>query len=417
MMPAPMDRRRFPTVWAEIDLHALGRNLMTLRRRLPVGVAVYGVVKADAYGHGAAVVARTLQHYGIDGLVVADLEEGTALRRVGIERPILVLDPPLPQQAPALAAQGLTATVTSRAEAECLAMAATRAAAAAVPVHVRVDTGFGGFGAPPASLLGLLAAIERMPALRLAGLYTHLSGSYRSEAAGGAAGGLEELERFGRAVAQANAAGLTPPLVHALSSPALDSPALTTATQRIGCTLVRCGSLLYGVRMVPGATPFPYAPLMQVKARIVRLATLEPGDLVSYAAEAAVTRRTRVALVPFGFSDGHHLQRMTGGTVLVRGRVAPILGTAFMSGLLADVSDIPDVRPGDEVVLVGAQDGAVLSVETVAERSGLRPSAISLLGPRVVRHYRTVPGGPTEPDESGEEPGDEADRADAEALA
>ncbi|MCW2238956.1 alanine racemase [Azospirillum canadense] len=196
MTRASLDRRRFPTVWADIDLHALGRNLTTLRRYLPVGMAVYGVVKADAYGHGAPAVARALQHAGVDGLVVADLEEGTALRRVGIERPVLVLDPPLPQQATALAAQGLAATVTSVVEAEQLARAAVRTdTAAPVPVHVRADTGFGGLNAPPGSLLDLLAAIARTPALRLAGLYTHLSGH-------GSMAGLKELERFGMLVAQ-----------------------------------------------------------------------------------------------------------------------------------------------------------------------------------------------------------------------
>lgn len=392
-----MDRRRLPTAWAEVDLHALGRNLMALRRRLPVGMAVYGVVKADAYGHGAAVIARSLQHYGVDGLVVADLEEGTALRRIGIERPILVLDPPLPQQAATMASHGLTATVTSLAEAQCLAMAASRAGETVpVPVHVRVDTGFAGFGAPAASLVDLLDAIDRMPGLRLAGLYTHLSGSYRT----GDTAGLKELERFGEAVARANAAGLTPPLVHALSSPAIDSPALFTSALRIGCTLVRCGALLYGIRMVPGETAFPFTPLMEVKARVMRVSTLGPGSLLGYGATGVVRRRMQVAMVSFGFSDGHHLHRLSGGHLLIRGQAAPIVGSTFMSGLLANVSRIPDVQPGDEAVLIGRQGDLCIAAEGVAAQCGLRPSAIPLLGPRVVRHYRTTPGGPAEPEET-----------------
>ncbi|MBP2292934.1 alanine racemase [Azospirillum rugosum] len=391
MTRASLDRRRFPTVWADIDLHALGRNLTTLRRRLPVGMAVYGVVKADAYGHGGPAVARALQHAGVDGLVVADLEEGTALRRVGIERPVLVLDPPLPQQAAPIAAQGLTATVTSIKEADILAGAAARTdTAAPVPVHVRVGTGSGGLGAPPGLLLDLLAAIDRAPALRLAGLYTHLSGSESMA-------GLRELERFGALVAQADAAGLLPPLVHALSSSALDNPALAAAAQRIGCTAVRCGSLLYGLRAVPGPTPFPYTPVMAVKARIIRLATLEPGDGIPEDATLSAGRQTRAALVPIGYADAQHLLHLANGSLLVRGHEVPILGTPLMSSLLADVSTVPDAQPGDEVVLFGTQEGAALPAEALAERSGLPPSAIPLLGPRVARHYRTIPRAETAP--------------------
>ncbi|MCW2238955.1 alanine racemase C-terminal domain-containing protein [Azospirillum canadense] len=144
--------------------------------------------------------------------------------------------------------------------------------------------------------------------------------------------------------------------------------------------------------------PFPYTPVMAVKARIIRLATLEPGDRIPGSAALSVSRRTRAALVPIGFSDAHHLLRLAGGSLLVRGQEVPILGTPFMSGLLADVSSVPDVQPGDEVVLLGSQGGATLPAEALAERSGLPPAAIPLLGPRVPRHYRTVPGATAEPE-------------------
>ncbi|MBB3264655.1 alanine racemase [Azospirillum sp. OGB3] len=377
-------RRGSTTAWADIDLHALGRNLERLRLGLPPGQAVFGVVKADAYGHGAGPVGRALQRFGIDGLVVADMGEGITLRRAGVTAPVLVIDPPLPSQLRLPALHRLGATVTSTAEARALATAANRAGRT-VDVHVRVDTGFAGFGAPQAGLTDVLAAVAAAPALRLEGLYTHLSGAYGPYEDGG----LAELDRFGAAVGAARAAGLLPPLVHALSSPAFGRPLLTAAAARIGCTAVRCGAALFGIRMADGDPPLPLAPVMSVKARVTRVTALEPGDVADYAAASAASRRTPVAVLPFGFADGHHLHRLAGGVLLIRGRPAPVLGRPFMSGLLADVTDIPGVQPGDEAVLIGRQGDHRITTEDIAARSGLRPSAVPLLGPRVVRRYRT----------------------------
>lgn len=381
-------RRGSTTAWADIDLHALGRNLERLRRGLPPGQAVFGVVKADAYGHGAGPVGRALQRFGIDGLVVADMGEGIALRRAGVTAPILVIDPPLPSQLRLPALHRLAATVTSVAEARALATAAGRAGRT-VDVHVRVNTGFAGLGAPPASLTEVLAAVCAAAALRLEGIYTHLSGAYGSDEDGG----LAELERFADAVGTARAAGRLPPLVHALSSPALDRPLLTEAAGRIGCTAVRCGAALFGIRMADGVRPHPFAPVMSVKARVARVAALEPGDVADYAAAGAAPRHTPVAVLPFGFSDGHHLHRLTGGVLLIRGQPAPVLGRPFMSSLLADLTDIPGVQPGDEAVLVGRQGDHRITLEEIAARTGLRPSAVPLLGPRVVRRYRSGSAG------------------------
>ncbi|MFC5359576.1 alanine racemase [Azospirillum himalayense] len=380
-------RRGSTTAWADIDLHALGRNLERLRRGLPPGQAVFGVVKADAYGHGAGPVGRALQRFGIDGLVVADMGEGITLRRAGVTAPILVIDPPLQSQLRLPALHRLGATVTSAAEARALATAANRAGRT-VDVHVRVNTGFAGFGAPRADLADLLAAVAGAPALRLEGLYTHLSGAYGPYEDGG----LAELERFGEAVEAVRAAGLLPPLVHALSSAALGRPLLTGAAARIGCTAVRCGAALFGIRMVEGDQPLPLAPVMSVKARVTRVTALEPGDAADYASSVA-PRRAPVAVLPFGFSDGHHLHRLAGGVLLIRGCPAPILARPFMSSLLADVTDIPGVQPGDEAVLIGRQGDHRITVEDIAARSGLRPSAIPLLGPRVVRRYRSSAAG------------------------
>ncbi|WP_114857065.1 alanine racemase [Azospirillum brasilense] len=386
-------RRGSTTAWADIDLHALGRNLERLRRGLPPGQAVLGVVKADAYGHGAGPVGRALQRFGVDGLAVADMGEGITLRRAGVTAPILVIDPPLSSQLRLPALHRLGATVTSLIEARALATAANRAGRT-VDVHVRVNTGFAGFGAPQADLTDLLAAVASAPTLRLEGLYTHLSGAYGPYEDGG----LAELERFGEAVDVARAAGLLPPLVHALSSPALGRPLLTAAAARIGCTAVRCGAALFGIRMVDGESPLPLAPVMSLKARVTRVTALEPGDVADYAAASAAPRRIPVAVLPFGFSDGHHLHRLAGGVLLIRGRPAPILARPFMSGLLADLTDIPGVQPGDEAVLIGRQGDHRITVEDIAARSGLRPSAVPLLGPRVVRRYRTGATGEEQPE-------------------
>lgn len=352
--------------WAEIDLDRLRRNLAAVRRLVPDGVPVYGAVPADAFGHGAVLVAGALQRFGIDGLVVGGVDEGCALRRAGIAVPILVLDPALSDQASHLVAAGLTATVTSLDEASCLAEAA-RTAGRAVAVHVRVgtgaDDGTADSGAPADAVVGLLTALTRLDGLRVEGLYAHLPGLYRGSDAAAAA----EFGRFDDAVSRAAGAGLRPPLVHALASPGLTAGNLVMETGRMACTMVRTGSLLYGLGARGGTVPpAPFEPILEVKARVVRVAGTS-------------------AVVPFGTADGPHLTAGPNVEVLIRGRRVPMIGDAALNGMLVDVSALPDVAPGDEAVLIGVQDGQRIGVEAVAARCGRPPSCVLTLGPRVAR--------------------------------
>lgn len=394
------------TLRADVDLAALGDNLRTLRLRLPPRTAVWVVVKADAYGHGAVAVARHLQARAVDGLVVSDVAAGVALRRAGIERPILVLDPPAPHEpnaVSALAAHGLSATVHTSEDAVLVSRQAERAGRT-VGVHVRVDTGFAGFGAPRHRVAELVSQVSRLPGLRLDGLFTHLSGPYHGDSAIAA----QELGLFATALALVDAMGLRPPLVHALSSPGLEDAALVAAAARLGCTMVRPGSSLYGIRMRPGEDGFPFAPVMSVAARIARVARMRAGSRVAYSG-ATVFRSLRAAVLPLGFHDLPHLQRAVAADVLIHGHRAPLLGRAFMNTLLVDVTAIPAARAGDTAVLLGRQHGAAIGAEDIAGQAGVPPSAIPLLGPRVVRVYRggdvTGAGGAATPEPDSKDEG------------
>ncbi len=372
-------RDRTPPQRAVIHLDRLRDNLTAARRLLAPGVRVWGVVKADGYGHGAAAVARTLERAGADGLVVAGTGEGMALRRAGIRLPILALDPPMDDEATDLVQSGLTATVTSLAEALPLS-AAARALNRRVPVHVRIDTGLAGLGAAPDDAVELLTRLRLLDGLRVEGLFTHLASPYSGSPADIAA----ELALFDRVVTEATAHGLRPPLVHALSSPGVMRAPQATYD------MVRLGSLLYGIHMVETG-PDPFVPVMEVTARVVRVMDLPPGARLGYRAGAAATSPMRAALVAFGFSDGAFLHAYHDGVILLRGRRVPLVGDPFMSALLADVSTLPEVEAGDEAILIGCQGGDILTVEEVASACGLRPSAILMLGPRVAREYSAVP--------------------------
>jgi alanine racemase len=290
-----------------------------------------------------------------------------------------VLDPPLKEQAELFGALGLTATVTSEAEARTLSATAGKIGRH-LPVHVRVDTNLAGLGVPSAAVVDFLAALARIGGLRVEGLYTHIAGPYRDDEDETAA----ELALFERTAAMAERASLLPPLLHTLSS-----SGVMMKTGRTAGNMVRPGSLLYGIRMVPSPAPFPFEPIMAVKARILRTTMLGAGTNVGYRPGTRVGRPIRAAVVPFGFSDGHHLHSGAGGEILIGGRRVPIVGDAFMSCLLADISGLPDVAPGDEAILIGRQGDETIAVEEVAARCGLRASAIPFLGSRVARTYRT----------------------------
>lgn len=384
---APADAVR-PTR-AEVNLAHLRHNLRVLERAAasvaPVRPQIWGVLKADAYGHGAPAVARTLERAGIAGLCVALLEEAIELREAGIRIPVLVMGGyygPRREGLEEIFARDLTPVVYDAGQIERLASVVRHEGHGRVGVHLKVDTGMGRLGVAPAELPGVLEALARHPEVRLDGLMTHLACADADDLEDT----YEQLRRFERVEQQTRAAGLSPRVRHAANSAAF----LRLSTSRLD--LVRPGVALFGVEPRAGLAP-ELRPVMRVRSEIVAIRTVEKGERIGYGHTWEAPRSSVVATVPMGYADGLSRQLSNRGSALVRGARAPIAGTISMDLTMLDVTGVPGARVGDEVVFLGQQEGPLgreaIGAAEIAELTGTIPwEVLTSISRRVPRFYR-----------------------------
>ena len=368
--------------WAEIDLDALAHNVGVLRRVVAPS-AVWAVVKADAYGHGAVAVAAAAVDAGCAGLCVAFTAEGVALRTAGIEAPILVLSEQPAEHAATIIAHRLTPTVTTAAGIEALAALAPDDLA----VHLKVDTGMHRIGAAPDDVGALVALIaDRAPHLRLAGVFTHLA--VADEPADPYTAG--QLARFAATLAALPADALEGVAVHAANSAGgLAHPAARHS-------FVRAGIALYGISPGPDVAPLvtELRPVLALKARVSFVKRLTAGQRLSYGLRHTVSVDTNVATVPLGYADGVRRGLSSNGDVLIGGRRRPIIGTVTMDQLMVDCGDDPVAR-GDDVVLIGRQGDERITAEEWGTRlDTIGYEVVCGIGARVPR---LLVGGPRRP--------------------
>lgn len=350
---------RCRTTRAEIDLDALSHNLRVVRDHAG-GARVFGVIKADGYGHGLTQVARELVASGADGLAVALVEEGLALRAAGVAAPILVLNGLYGDGHDAVVEAGLTPCVYDDADAAAFA-------ARGVGVHVKVDTGMTRLG-----VRDLDAFLGRHPRLRIEGLMTHLADAERDPAATDA-----QLDAFDAAIARVRAQGHAPMRHAANSAGALLRP-------RSRYDLVRAGVALYGVRPTPDAL-LDLRPVMRLIAPVARVAEIPPGTAVGYGRTWTSRRPSRIATIALGYGDGYLRALSNVGHAVVGGVRCPLAGRVSMDLIGVDVTDAPSVARGDEAVLIGPE----LRAEEVAEAAGtIAYEVLSGVSPRVPRIYR-----------------------------
>ncbi len=343
--------------WLEIDLGAIADNTRRLKARAG-GVPLMAVIKADAYGHGAVRVARTVLHNGADRLGVACLAEAAALRREGIDAPILVLGWTPGWQARDAVGLGVALTVYDHDTAVALD-AAGRDLDRIVAVHVKVDTGLHRLGLPPADAVAFLGALAGLPHLAVEGLFTHLAAADEVEP-GARAATDAQLATFRRVVADAAAAGVRPPLAHAANSAAL------LGRDDAVFDLVRPGIALYGLAPSAAVGDDALRPALAWKTQVAQVHDLAPGEAVGYGRTWVAERASRVATIPVGYADGFRRGPTRWRHVLVRGAAAPLVGRVSMDQSAVDVTAIPGVRTGDEVVLIGHQGGRSITAEVVA---------------------------------------------------
>lgn len=376
---APADAVR-PTR-AEVNLASLRHNLRVVQRAAK-GAKVWGVLKADGYGHGAPAVARTLERAGIDGLCVALLEEGVELRDAGIVAPILVMGGYYGQSWRELVERGLTPVVYDVGQIEAIAREVRFGGGEPVGVHVKVDTGMGRLGCSVRETSRLAEAIAASPEVRIDGLMTHLACADADEL--GATD--EQLARFDEATRRVREAGLEPGLRHAANSAAL------LRSERARLDVVRPGIALFGVSPRAGLAP-ELRPVMRVRTEIVALRDVAPGEAVGYGWTWRAERPSRIATIPMGYADGLSRMLSNRGAVLVRGRRAPIVGTVSMDLTMIDVSDHEGVTLRDEAVVLGSQEGALgrdaIGADEIADATGtIAWDVLTHVSRRVPRFYR-----------------------------
>lgn len=327
----------------EIDLAAIVHNHAVLAQHV-APASVLAVVKADAYGHGALPVARALQAGAeVPAFGVALAEEGLELRDAGITGPVLVLNGVIGGAHREVAERGLTPVLYDLGEAERFDRAVRAAAAGPVGVHLKVDTGMSRLGVPDRQLDAFLQRLGRFGGVRIDGVMTHLACADSDDAFT-----AEQLARFDRAVALVRRHGHTPRTLHAANSAA----AFRHPSARYD--LVRAGIALFGG---DDLVDVPLRPTLRWRSEVIALRTLEVGDAVGYDATWRASRRSVVATVPVGYGDGYMRAHSNRAEVLVGGRRCPIAGNVSMDLTSVDVTDVPAVAVGDEVVLLGAQEG------------------------------------------------------------
>ena len=363
--------------WVEVSRAALRHNVDVLRGILPDGCELMPAVKTDAYGHGAVTVARELNRLGVKAFCVASAQEGRELRVHGVRGTILVLGYTHPACFPLLRRYQLTQTVVDHSYAEAL-----RAYGKRIRVHVKIDTGMHRLGERSDHPEDIIR-IFRMRNLRIEGVFTHLCVS-DDKSPEGTAFTRAQAAAFQAVVDTLREHGFSCPKKHLVSSDGLlHYPELAEDYARVGIAL-------YGVA-APGESGQGVGhllePVLSVKARIALVKPLHKGEAAGYGLHYVAQEDARLAVVTIGYGDGIPRALSCGvGNVLVHGCKAPIVGAVCMDQLLADVTGIPDVKPGEIAVLVGRLGTERITAGDLASQCGTIPNEIlSRLGPRLVR--------------------------------
>ncbi len=366
-----------PTV-AEIDLDAIAFNLRVIRSLVGAGVKICPAVKADGYGHGAIPVSRTVLDAGAEMLGVATLEEALELREAGISAPILILQCVPPKGIPEIVAKDISTMVCDLRFAAELSNHAV-ATGKKVKVHIKVDTGMGRLGVFPSEVVKFAIQLSRMPGLVIEGIFTHFPSSGDQDLNFS----HEQIKEFRGLTNAIREAGISIKLRHMANSGAIIN------LPESYFDMVRPGIMLYGLRDTKHLVRnVELKQAMTLKTKIVFLKELPPGKPVSYGRTFVTKRRTLVATIPIGYADGYNRLLSNKASALVHGIRVPVIGRVCMDQVMLDVTDVPGVAVGDEVVLYGRQGDGFISIEEIADLQGtIADEVICSVGKRVPRVY------------------------------
>ncbi len=369
-----------PTL-AFIDLDALAFNFQSAKKFIGSDVKYMAVVKADAYGHGAAACTRRLESEGVDWFGVAIPEEGVELRKAGVKCPILCLGSFWPGQEGLLVEYHLTPVVYSL-------MAANRLAAFAsereltIDVHIKIDTGMGRVGIRYDDSAAFAANLKPLTNLKVTGLLTHFAAA--ENPAENAFTNLQ-IDRFDDACSAFRVAGHNPEWIDLANSPgAIAHP------NSLG-NMVRLGGALYGLLddILPPDTKRPeLEPVLSLRSRIADIKQVAAGESLGYGRTFVTKRDSNIALLPIGYADGYPRGLSNRGRAVVNGQFVPLVGRISMDWTLLDVTDVSGVTGDEEVLLIGGENGNTVSAADLAKEIGTISYEITCgISPRVRRIY------------------------------
>ena len=373
--------KTYSRVYAKIDLDAVAWNMEQMKKNLKEGTEMVAVIKTDGYGHGAVQVASMLESCDyVWGYAVATLDEAVVLRAAEIQKPILVLGCIFPDQYWEMLKYEIRMNVYTKEMAEAISALAVEKGEQAY-VHIKLDTGMArlGFSAEESSIEEI-KEIAELPNLVLEGVFTHFAKADEEDKTFT----MMQLEKFEWMTQRLEEEGVTFPYVHASNSAGIID------VRRADYNLVRAGIAIYGLYPSEEVDKekVQLKPALSLKSHIAFVKDIPAGTPVSYGGDFVSEHQMRIATIPIGYGDGYPRSLSDTGYVLIRGKKAPIIGRICMDQFMVDVSDIPEVKFGDKVTLIGSDQEEYLPVEKLSELSGrFNYEFVCDLGKRIPRVY------------------------------
>lgn len=370
----------YQRVTAEIDLDAVAYNIKNIRKKVKKETMIMGVVKADAYGHGAVEVSKVLLYNGADWLGVAMIDEAVQLRKNNIMVPILILGYTPEAEIEDVVRYDIIQTVFSYEMAKMVSDAAVKLGKTA-KIHIKVDTGMGRIGFIPEENIGdEVLKISKLPNIGINGIFTHFSTSDEKDKT------FTKLQydRFKYAIDEIEKKGIKLAVKHCANSAAIMD------FDDLGFNMVRAGIILYG--MYPSdeviKENLSLKPVMSIKTHISYVKKVGKNIPVSYGRTYYTDKESVIATVPVGYADGYIRKMQNGGRVIVNGHYANIVGRVCMDQFMIDITDVPDVSSGDEVILMGSDGKLSITAEEIANvLDTINYEVVCMIGKRVPREY------------------------------
>lgn len=372
--------RKHERCWAEVDLGAIRKNIRRLKSNIKTGTKICAVIKANGYGHGAAKIADNICDLA-DFFATATIDEALELRASGIRLPILILGYTDASRIEDAINNDIRLTVYDMDTVRRISEIALKLQKDAM-VHIKVDTGMSRIGVPCTSDgVDTAEAAAGLSGIDTEGIYTHF---YNADA-DDISSAYEQLERFKNFCDQLDKRGVDIKIRHCSNS------AAATRMKEANMDMVRLGISIYGLYPSSEVKDITLEPALSLKSHVTMVKTIEEGTAVSYGARFTASRPAKIATISAGYADGYNRRLSCRADVLINGYRVPIAGSVCMDQIMADVTDVPDVRQGDEVVLVGKQGGEEITLEELADIAGtINYELACLITERVPRYYSDI---------------------------